>query len=210
MADKRKAQQEEASRLARRRRLATAMLMGDTNSPIAIDREFRTPIYDDRYLPKEAYASVTPDNQSPSLSRMSIAKELQSASSIEDYLNRVAPNIRHEKIHVLQNLDNTPFTAADVAMRENLSGNALSRYQNLLSQYPVKEIQAYLGSNTIDANEDLKKSSIQFDEVHPELDRFFTNKTFEQRRQDKLGDLRKQLINSLPLGLQNIIGGWSK
>jgi len=211
MADKRKAAKEQANREAARRRLSTLMLAGGRENPlVAVDREFRTPIYSGLDLPQDAYASTRPDLRSPSLSRISIAPELQHATSIADYLMRVKPIMNHERVHVLQNVDQMPFQQAERTLRENARGFEGGHYENLLKDYNSKEAQAYALAGNVDSNEGLRK---RFEEdaslttPYPGiLDKFRLLKT----KNEALSDIRQQLLNSLPTGLQNIISGWTK
>ena len=214
MADKRKLSKKSSERDAGYRALQNAILNSDLNRDplVAIDRQFRTPIYTHTFVDNPSqFAQVDPDSDSPSLSRISISPQLQTAKSIEEYLTKIKPVIDHEKVHVLQNVESLPFDKAHYTVGDKLQGRDKLIY-NLMGTLGQDEMQAYLLSKTFGHNKIFRKNlemdNPAFNNPPTLFDKYELGPP--TIRNSNVENIRQLMLDSLPKGLSNIINSWVK
>lgn len=131
------------------------------------------------------------------------AQTFRGLDAFENYLQHNSRPMKHELMHVLQNIDRHPFIAADDKVRSGL--DAKNFYRMRPDYGNDDEISAYLLSRTGDLNNHIRKT---WEMDNPIFQKPRTWNPFDsptQPRATDIEDLRQKYMNALPLGLQGLI-----
>lgn len=180
-------------------------------SPIAYTRKFPTPIYEGK-IPATAKAMTLYDENSPSQSRIVVPKGSRKYT-IGDVMAAYEDNhglpMRHELMHVLQNLDQDPFDNATRAMQQPaINAPERLRWVQNTPGYGSgdSEAQAFLLSRSQRLNRDLAKQMGIFDPDYnkpPQLmDKLFPS---AYDRNYLTEQFRSDYLKHFPEGLRRII-----
>ncbi len=177
-----------------------------TRTPEAYDRHTRTPIhFADKPSDKPSATTI----QDPTLRTNSAiimpenTQTFRGPGAFDDYQKHNARPLRHELIHVLQNIDQHPFSAADDTVRQGLGAGTF--YKMRPDYGDDREVSAYALSRTGDLNDQIKKNWKMDD---PIFQKQRTWNPFQQPLSPRSSDVeqfRTKYLKALPIGLQGII-----
>lgn len=182
---------------------------------VATERHFRSPVRVEDIGP--AVMAVRKDNRSPSGSEILMQKSGQSyhgPTAWDTYVNNHSRPMKHEMMHVLQNIDGQPFDDA----YDKLKGPwAKHQSRTVLQDYApgyggVDELSAYLLSQTGDLTKNIRNtrgmSNPEYNNPKTLADLLMANfSTVPGGIKRRYADLetRKDYMSELPAGLRQII-----